>query len=138
MKNIIIILLITIFTLIYAIPALADEKPVNQNSPPNQIENKNVNENAPFRLVTPDEFAQKTNKLTETGSAAAGDIILSLSKFAILVELIILIFSQVFKITVVRNYALSAIGFSLIAVFIFWGLPLIFGLIKYAVNTFNT
>ncbi len=92
----------------------------------------------PYRTVTPEEFSGKINMLTGEIKQSLDKIIVPTTQVVVVILLIALVVGSLFGIKVVRKYALAGLGFSALALVLYYGIPSIMGFIDHVAKVLNS
>lgn len=92
----------------------------------------------PYRTVTPEEFSGKVNTLTDEVKQSLDKIVVPTAEVVVIILLLALVVGSLFGIKVVRKYALAGLGFSALALILYYSIPSIMGFINHVAKVLNS
>ncbi|KNZ68674.1 hypothetical protein Tfer_2766 [Thermincola ferriacetica] len=117
----------------------ADQTPAQAPAPTVSPDGKTiVSSGSPYRTVTPEEFSGKINTLTGEVKQSLDKIVVPVSEVVVVILLLALLVGSLFGIKVVRKYALAGLGFSALALVLYYSIPSIMGFINHVAKVLNS
>lgn len=117
---------VAIFFCALILPARAAEVPAEVSA----IENSTVTDPGGIKPVSPSEFVAKVNSFIADLNTAVSGMVLPLATFAMLVSIAVITVGFLVGHSNLKRYGWGGLVLACVGVFLFYGLPLIIGLVR--------